>query len=75
MGGLTTSSRTRRSFDRRKRAYDAIVSHETNRQTNLLKNEGNENPYLLWQEMGKWMTDNCTVVRLAVRDGKLERVD
>ena len=26
-------------------------------------NKGNENPYLLWQEMGKWMTDNCTVVR------------
>ena len=25
--------------------------------------QGTENPYLLWQEMGKWMTDNCTVVR------------
>ena len=29
----------------------------------LLSNQGNENPYLLWQEMGKVMTDTCTVVR------------
>ena len=29
----------------------------------LLSNEGDENPYLLWQEMGKVMTDTCTVVR------------
>ena len=28
-----------------------------------MNNDGTENPYLLWQEMGKWMTDNCTVVR------------
>jgi succinate dehydrogenase / fumarate reductase flavoprotein subunit len=25
---------------------------------------GDENPYLLWQEMGTWMTNNCTVVRI-----------
>ena len=29
----------------------------------LLEQKGSENPYLLWQEMGKAMTDNCTVVR------------
>src|SRR4051812_5527623 len=39
-------------------AYDAVVAQETQRQNWLLKNDGNENPYLLWQEMGKWMTDN-----------------
>jgi len=44
-------------------AYDAIVKQETDRQDWLLKNDGDENPYLLWQEMGKWMTDFCTVVR------------
>ena len=43
--------------------YDAIVTQETTRQNWLVKNDGTENPYLLWQEMGKWMTDNCTVVR------------
>src|SRR3954470_18355149 len=44
-------------------AYDAAVRQEAQKQDQLLRNEGNENPYLLWQEMGKWMTDNCTVVR------------
>jgi len=43
--------------------YDAVVNQETERQNWLLNNKGDENPYLLWQEMGKWMTDNCTVVR------------
>jgi succinate dehydrogenase / fumarate reductase flavoprotein subunit len=44
-------------------AYDAIVKQEKDRQDWLVNNQGDENPYLLWQEMGKWMTDTCTVVR------------
>ncbi len=44
-------------------AYDAIVKQEKERQDWLVNNQGDENPYLLWQEMGKWMTDTCTVVR------------
>jgi succinate dehydrogenase / fumarate reductase flavoprotein subunit len=44
-------------------AYDAVVKQETDRQNWLTSNTGDENPYLLWQEMGRWMTDNCTVVR------------
>jgi succinate dehydrogenase / fumarate reductase flavoprotein subunit len=47
--------------------YDAIVTQETARQNALLSNKGTENPYLLWQEMGKWMTENCTVVRVNSR--------
>jgi succinate dehydrogenase / fumarate reductase flavoprotein subunit len=43
--------------------FDASVAQETERQNWLIKNDGTENPYLLWQEMGKWMTDNCTVIR------------
>jgi succinate dehydrogenase / fumarate reductase flavoprotein subunit len=43
--------------------YDAMVKQETDRQNWLLSSKGNENPYLLWQEMGQWMTENCTVVR------------
>jgi succinate dehydrogenase / fumarate reductase flavoprotein subunit len=43
--------------------YDAAVRQEADKQQWLLKNDGDENPYLLWQEMGKWMTDNCTVIR------------
>ncbi|MDB5301231.1 MAG: sdhA [Phycisphaerales bacterium] len=43
--------------------YDDYLKRETEKQNWLLHNDGDENPYLLWQEMGKWMTDNCTVVR------------
>jgi succinate dehydrogenase / fumarate reductase flavoprotein subunit len=43
--------------------YDSFVKQETDRQSHLLTNQGTQNPYLLWQEMGKWMTENCTVVR------------
>ncbi|MDB5329642.1 MAG: sdhA [Phycisphaerales bacterium] len=43
--------------------YDDYIKRETDKQNWLLQNIGDENPYLLWQEMGKWMTDNCTVVR------------
>ena len=43
--------------------YDAIVKQEQDRQDWLVKNNGTENPYLLWQEMGQMMTLNCTVVR------------
>ena len=44
-------------------AYDEVAGREQSKQDHLLANTGNENPYLLWQEMGQWMTDNCTVVR------------
>jgi succinate dehydrogenase / fumarate reductase flavoprotein subunit len=55
-------------------AYEAVVQQETDRQNWLLKNDGDENPYLLWQELGRWMTDNCTVVRFNDRLTKtLER--
>jgi succinate dehydrogenase / fumarate reductase flavoprotein subunit len=47
--------------------FDAIVKQETDRQNWLISSKGNENPYLLWQEMGKWMTENCTVVRVNSR--------
>jgi succinate dehydrogenase / fumarate reductase flavoprotein subunit len=41
------------------------VKAETDKQNWLVNNNSAhpENPYLLWQEMGKAMTDNCTVVR------------
>ena len=52
-------------------SYDAIVQQEQQKQTQLLEQDGNENPYLLWQEMGKWMTDYCTVIRYNERLDKL----
>jgi succinate dehydrogenase / fumarate reductase flavoprotein subunit len=45
-------------------AYDDVVKAESDKQDWLINNRsGDENPYLLWQEMGVWMTNNCTVVR------------
>jgi succinate dehydrogenase / fumarate reductase flavoprotein subunit len=43
--------------------FDAVVKQEQNKCTALTSASGTENPYLLWQELGKWMTTNCTVVR------------
>ncbi|MGH7177057.1 MAG: FAD-binding protein, partial [Tepidisphaeraceae bacterium] len=44
-------------------SFDSVLKQENDRVQALVKSTGNENPYLLWQEMGKWMTDHCTVVR------------
>jgi succinate dehydrogenase / fumarate reductase flavoprotein subunit len=43
--------------------FDAVVKQEQRKQDWLVNSAGGENPYLLWQEMGKWMTDYATVVR------------
>jgi len=43
--------------------FDSVVKQEIAKQDVLVKSTGNENPYVIWQEMGKWMTDYCTVVR------------
>jgi succinate dehydrogenase / fumarate reductase, flavoprotein subunit len=43
--------------------YDAVAKQETDRAARLIAGDGDENPYLLWQEMGRWMTDHCTVIR------------
>ena len=44
-------------------AFDAALKRENDRVDTLIHSTGDENPYLLWQEMGQWMTENCTVVR------------
>jgi succinate dehydrogenase / fumarate reductase flavoprotein subunit len=43
--------------------FDRYVKQEKDRMEQLIRSDGSENPYLLWQEMGRMMTDNCTVVR------------
>jgi succinate dehydrogenase / fumarate reductase flavoprotein subunit len=46
---------------------NGIYSSELRRQQEIngqiIKNEGSENQYKIHEEMGKWMTDNVTVVR------------
>ncbi len=43
--------------------YERAVSREESRHQSLLKASGGENPYLIHQELGKWMTEAATVVR------------
>ncbi|HET6861595.1 MAG TPA: succinate dehydrogenase flavoprotein subunit, partial [Pyrinomonadaceae bacterium] len=45
------------------RIYDQELQHQKEINDNLIKQSGNENQYILHNEMGKWMTDNVTVVR------------
>ena len=55
--------------------YDQELKLQTEINDRLIKQSGNENQYVLHQEMGKWMTDNVTVVRyndkLKATDNKL----
>src|SRR5215216_2161503 len=57
------------------RIYDQELRHQQEINENLIKQSGSENQYVLHQEMGKWMTDNVTVVRyndkLKATDNKL----
>ncbi len=57
------------------RIYDQELKLQTEINERLIKQSGNENQYVLHHEMGKWMTDNVTVVRynekLKATDNKL----
>jgi succinate dehydrogenase / fumarate reductase, flavoprotein subunit len=43
--------------------YDAELKRQSEINEQIIRNEGGENQYKLHEEMGKWMTDNVTVVR------------
>lgn len=55
--------------------YDRELKLQQEINEGLIKQSGTENQYVLHQEMGKWMTDNVTVVRyndkLKATDNKL----
>ena len=57
------------------RIYDQELKLQQEINDRLIKQSGDENQYVLHQEMGKWMTDNVTVVRyndkLKATDNKL----
>jgi len=57
------------------RIYDQELKKQEEINTTLIKQSGTENQYKLHEEMGKWMTDNVTVVRyndkLQATDNKL----
>jgi succinate dehydrogenase / fumarate reductase flavoprotein subunit len=55
--------------------YDQELQLQREINDRLIKQSGNENQYVLHQEMGQWMTDNVTVIRyndkLKATDNKL----
>ena len=52
--------------------YDQELKKQQEINDSLIKQSGKENQYTLHQEMGKWMTDNVTVVRY---NNKLKETD
>ena len=43
--------------------FDAERKRQQEVNAGLMKADGNENPFLLWRELGAVMTENCTVIR------------
>lgn len=43
--------------------FERAVAAQESRHQELLRSSGGENPYLIHQELGKWMTEAATVVR------------
>lgn len=43
--------------------FEAAVKEQADQYAGILQMDGPENPYVLSDELGKWMTDNVTVVR------------
>ncbi len=58
--------------------FDAAVRKQQEDYNKILKMDGPENAYRLWQELGQAMTENVTVVRynekLKATDGKLQEL-
>ena len=55
--------------------FDAERKRQQELNSRIMKSGGNENPFLLWRELGDLMTRNCTVIRynknLKAADSKL----
>ncbi|MBI3316664.1 MAG: succinate dehydrogenase flavoprotein subunit [Candidatus Omnitrophica bacterium] len=69
-GGLTSAKSAQEyaegltsSLDASSKWFDQQVKKEEAKNDELLRRKGKENAYYLWEEMGKVMTDNVTVVR------------
>jgi succinate dehydrogenase / fumarate reductase flavoprotein subunit len=60
------------------RVYESELKRQREINQTLIKQTGTENQYVLHEEMGKWMTDNVTVVRyndkLQATDQKLQEL-
>jgi succinate dehydrogenase / fumarate reductase, flavoprotein subunit len=43
--------------------FDAERKRQQELNARMMRSDGNENPFLLWRELGELMTKNCTVIR------------
>lgn len=43
--------------------FEGYKTRQTEKYEKILRNEGNENAYVIHKELGEWMTNNMTVVR------------
>jgi succinate dehydrogenase / fumarate reductase flavoprotein subunit len=43
--------------------FEAERKRQQEINSGLMRSDGNENPFLLWRELGALMTENCTVIR------------
>ncbi len=67
IGGLQTSAESVHS-----RHFDHQKKLETDKFEAFYHSHGRENPYRIWEEMGRWMTDNVSVIRY---NDKLKETD
>ncbi|HMH00790.1 MAG TPA: succinate dehydrogenase flavoprotein subunit [Terriglobales bacterium] len=55
--------------------FDAERKRQQELNARMMRSDGNENPFLIWRELGELMTRNCTVIRynktLQATDSKL----
>ncbi len=63
------------SFENGSKIFDLEVKRQKEFNEHFMRLRGKENPYQLWEEMAKWMTEHVTVVRyndkLKATDAKL----
>jgi succinate dehydrogenase / fumarate reductase flavoprotein subunit len=52
--------------------FDQEKTHQEERNQGLLRGKGGENPFTIWKEMGRWMTEHATVIRY---NDKLQQCD
>jgi succinate dehydrogenase / fumarate reductase flavoprotein subunit len=45
------------------RLFEEEVKRQESANDEIIRARGKESPYLLWEEMAKWMTDHVTVIR------------
>jgi succinate dehydrogenase / fumarate reductase flavoprotein subunit len=62
----------RSSSDLSSNLFESYRTKEEEKYEQILKMDGDENPYLLHKELGEWMTDNVTVVR---HNDRLQKTD